>query len=275
MRRRPPGAAHRKPLGGRAGGHALPAAVPLVHVTAVGIAEQIVHSRQLETRFCNKLGRNLLYFFALKPAYGMKQGDEKSHQINRFPFAFVVSPEAVKNPFHVYPFDTGAALDTRYTAADPYLYLEDYELAPTHAAVIGQIGWAFGSLEAYYDGDLRPDLLDDVPVHDVVPRGFVDIARMASPGSNQADARAASIEIACSHHVRLKDVVLLAVIPRAFLEGEGGDQPNTDFVDQLDALNIPYDTYDWQPNRSPDDYREEIAHIVKAFYSRPGRGKVL
>src|SRR4051794_33070546 len=72
--------------------------LPLVHVTAVGIAREIVRSGKLEARPCKVFRRTLLYFFAARAAYRLKEGDAKSHQINRFPFVFIVKPDAVPTP---------------------------------------------------------------------------------------------------------------------------------------------------------------------------------
>jgi len=63
--------------------------LPLVHVTAVGIAREIVHSGKLEARRCSVFNKGLLYFFAVRAAYRLKEGDAKSHQINGFPFVFI------------------------------------------------------------------------------------------------------------------------------------------------------------------------------------------
>lgn len=246
----------------------MPASLPLVHVTAVGRARDIVRTGRLETRRCRELGRELLYFFALKPAYGLKDGDDKSHQINRFPFVFVLAPEAVPNPYHVYPFDTGGALTGLFAGADPFVWFEDYELEPSHAAVTRYLSWMFGSVDAYYEGEIRPDILNGVEPYQTVTRGIVDIARMPATGSNRPDGRAAAIEVASSHNVGLQGHVRLAVIPKQYLQGDGND-PNAEFMELLKAQGIRWRTYDWQPNRSPNEYRDEIARIVKAFYDEP------
>lgn len=256
----------------RARGHAgaIPQRLPLVHVTAVGIAKEIVRSRKLETRQCPVFKRKLLYFFALRAAYRLRDGDAKSHQINRFPFIFVVSPDAVANPFHVYPFDTGGAVGGVFSEqADPHVFLEDYELAPEHGAVARQIGWAFGTLQAYFDGEIRGDILDGIPPHETVTRGFVDIARLARSGSNQPDKRASAIEVAVSHDVDLKGNVMLAIIPKQYLE-EDGTSPNVEFMDRLKAEGISWEVYDWQPNTAPNELQDEIARIVRTWFRKNG-----
>lgn len=273
MQRRPKGTVADTQLRGRAAPDGLPANVPLVHVTAVWRAHEIIKARQLETRPCRDLKQDLLYFFALKPAYGLKQGDEKSHQLNRFPFAFVVSADAVPNPHHVYPFDTGGALGGVFIGADPYIPLEDYELEPTHAAVMGHIGWAFGDVDAYFEGELRRDILKAVPRYETVTHGFVDIARMPATGSNRPDERASAIEVAASHNVRLKGFVRLAVIPRQYLEGEDGEDPNDDLIHRLEAEGVAIEPYNWQANTTPDAYRDEITRIIKAFYAKLADGQ--
>jgi hypothetical protein len=244
--------------------------LPLVHVTAVGIAREIVNSGKLEARPCPVFNRNLLYFFAVRAAYRLKDGDGKSHQINRFPFVFIVRPESVPSPYHVYPFDTGGAFKGVFDAeSDPYVFLEDYELEPNFSAAAGHIGWAFGTLEAYVEGNLRADILGEIPPHETVTAGFIDIARMGRSGSNQPDKRASAVEIACSHDVQLKDNILLAILPKQYLEEDGGN-PNHDFMTRLKADGIPWEVYDWQPNTTPNEFQEEIAKITKRFLQKRG-----
>jgi hypothetical protein len=244
--------------------------LPLIHVTAVGIAREIVQSGKLEARQCSVFNRGLVYFFAVRPAYRLKDGDAKSHQINRFPFVFIIKPEALSGPYHVYPFDTGGAVKGVFEAeSDPYVFLEDYELATSLTAAAGQIGWAFGTIEAYFEGNLRGDILDDVPTHETVTRGFIDVARMARSGSNQPDKRASAIEVACSHDVQLKGNVLLAILPKQYLEDDS-DSPNQGFMARLKSDDIPWEVYDWQPNTTPNEFQEEIAKIAKRFFQNQG-----
>lgn len=243
--------------------------IPLVHVTSTGFASEIVETGQFEAQSCRVFGRNLVYFFALRPAYRRKDGDRKSHQINRFPFVFIIRPEAVPTPYHVYPFDTGGAADGYFSQeADDTIHLEDYELKPDHDAVAGHVGWAFGSLESYFDGTLRLELMSDVPVHETVTRGFNDIARMASIRSSnqQPDRRASAIEVAASHNIPLKGNAMLAVIPKQYLEDDG--VTNDGFIAQLKMQGIDWDTYDWQPNTLPNEFQEEISRVVRKFYQR-------
>jgi hypothetical protein len=244
--------------------------LPLVHVTAVGIAREIISSRALETRTCKVFNRGLLYFFVVRPAYRLKDGDAKSHQINRFPFVFLVKSSAIPDPYHVYPVDTGGAVRGVFDEqADPYVLLEDYELEPNLKAAAGQIAWAFGTLEAYIKGDLRADILNDVPPHETVTRGFVDIARMAGSGSNQPDKRASAVEVAVSHHVQLKDNVLLAILPKQYIEVDG-QSSNHDFIAALNSEGISWEVYDWQPNAAPNDFQDEIARIATSFFKKLG-----
>src|SRR5262249_49677907 len=71
----------------------VPTELPLIHVTAVGAAREIIDSGQLEMRMCKVFQEKLVYFFALRPAYRVEGADAKSDQINRFPFVFVVNPK--------------------------------------------------------------------------------------------------------------------------------------------------------------------------------------
>jgi hypothetical protein len=266
MRRRK-GVSTRRELRARAATATFPP-IPLVHVTSTGFASEIVESKQFEPQKCRVFGPKLTYFFALRPAYSRKGGDRKSHQINRFPFVFILRPDAVPAPFHVYPFDTGGAADGYFAhEADDAVCLEDYELKPDHEAVAGQIAWAFGTLEAYFDGTLRLDLMADVPVHETVTRGFNDIARMANVRSSnqEPDQRASAIELAANHNIPLKGNVLFAVLPRQYLEDAG--IPNDDFIARLKAEGISWDTYEWQANMMPNEFQEEISRVVRRYYN--------
>lgn len=269
LQRREKGTTPNRQLRKRAHAGSLPDSLPLVHVTAVGIAREIVQAKKLETRPCPVFKKDLLYFFALRPAYRLKEGDAKQHQINRFPFVFILNPTAVLNPYHVYPFDTGGAANGIFDAqADPFVYLEDFELDPTHAAVVGQIGWAFGGLDEYYEGALRENILDDVPTFETVTRGYVDIARHARSGSNQPDKRASAIEVASDHDVNLKDNIQLAILPKQYLEDSTAK--NEEFIKALEAEGIAWEVYDWQPNIAPNEFQEEIARIAKAWFKKNG-----
>lgn len=253
----------------RASRGTLPEKLPLVHVTAVWTANEIVKSGKFQTSACSVFKRELLYFFVLRPAYRAKDGGTKSHQINRFPVVFVVAPKAVPNPHHVYPFDTGGAVSGAFAGqADPFIPLEDYELEPTHAAGAGHVGWAFGTAKAYFDGQLRADLLEGVPEFETITRGYNDIARMGRAGSNQHDKRASAIEIAANHDVDVKGNVLLAILPKQYLETPSG--PNTGFIKLLEDHGIDTRVYDWQPNTMPDEFQDEIAAITRTWLKDMG-----
>ena len=101
-----------------AGGHP-PKLLDLVHVTAVGRGVDIVRARQIETQRCPVFEHDLVYTFVGRPAYRFRNGHIKSDEIGYFPFVFVISPDKLGIPYHVYPFDTGAGVDGRYgDAAD-------------------------------------------------------------------------------------------------------------------------------------------------------------
>ena len=241
--------------------------IPLVHVTSTGLASEIVEAKQFEPRTCRVFNRKLTYFSALRPAYSRKGGDQKSHQINRFPFVFILRPEAVPVPYHVYPFDTGGAANGFFgPEADDVVCLEDYELRPSHDAVSGHIGWVFGTLEDYFDGTLRLDLMADVPVHETVTRGFYDIARMASIRSSnqQPDQRASAIELAASHNIPLKGNVLFAVIPRQYLEDAGF--PNDDFIARLRRKALPGTPMSGSPIPRLTSFQDAINRAVRKYY---------
>jgi len=241
----------------------------LVHVTAVGSAREIIRAGQIESRACKVLGANLLYFFAMRPAYKLRGEDQRNDILDFFPFVFLVSTDNLGAPYHVYPFDTGGALEGAFDeGASPAVYLEDYALEETLQAVNDHIAWAFGTPADYYDGKLRPDFGKDIPDWDSGPKTFAKIARLASEGSNRPDRRASAIEVAYARHVPLSDVKF-AVLPYQFLEDPHG--PNTDMIDRLTAAGVAWETYQWRPNRAPADFQSEINRLVREHLAMNGQ----
>ncbi len=244
---------------------ALPPALPLVHVTAAWPAKEIVRNGKFIAKWCDVFETELLYFFVLRPAYRSRFGQEESHQLSRFPVVFIVRPAAVPDPRHVYPFDTGGAAKGAFgKQADPYVPLEDYAVASTHSGAVGHIGWAFGTLESYFEGTLRDSLQNEIPKGESVTSGFLDVARMGVEGSNDHDKRASTVEVASSHNVDLQDNIRLAILPKQYLEG------NETLFDELAGFGAEIELYDWQPNRAPDEFQKEIMRITREWYSRKG-----
>lgn len=242
----------------------LPDNLPLVHVTAAWLAKEIIRDGAFATKWCNVFEAELLYFFVLRPAYRSRLGHQESHQLSRFPVAFILKPSAVPTPKHVYPFDTGGAAKGAFAAqADPYVFLEDYAVDSSQAGAVGHIGWAFASLEAYYLGNLRQDIQDGIPQSESVTLGFIDVARLGIEGSNHHDKRASTVELAASHPVHLQDNVELAIFPKQYLEGNS-------LFDTVIALGADVAFYDWQPNKAPDEFQRDIMEIARRWYSRKG-----
>jgi hypothetical protein len=253
-----------------AGANPLPKPLDLVHVPSVGAGREIIGLGQIETRLCASFKRELVYMFLARPAFRLRNGDAKSDQINRFPCVFVLRSDRLGDPFHAYPFDTGAALDGRYgDVVDPHVYLEEYELEPNLQAAQRHIVWAFGGNVQYFDGALRPGLMNSLPHWRSVGRGYLTIAALASTGSNRPDKRASAIEIAYSSHVPLKDHLRVVIIPQQLIE-EGGET-NRNLLDQLEQKHLQWETYDWRPNETPDSFMDEITHIVRRILVGAGQ----
>lgn len=244
--------------------------LPLVHVTELGIGRNILMTGQLLARPCSVFGRELLYFFLGKPAYRLKDEEDSGRQISRYPCVFVVNPRSVR-PCHVYPFDTGALSDGRYSNADPHLSIEDYKLDGTHDFALKQLAYAFENVDDYFAGRLRSDLDIGVPKFDQATLSFLKIANQAVRGVNDPNAyddRASAIEVATENHVDLRGAVELVIMPQQYLEDAG--VANVPLIARLEELGISTDLYDWQSTRSPADYRAEINEKVLAHSKRRG-----
>ena len=241
----------------------------LVHVTPVGVAREIIRAGQIETRFCKVFGRKLVYFFAMRPAYKLRDADEKREIIDYFPFIFLVGTANLGAPFHVYPFDTGGAIEGVFDdGASPAFFLDDYALEETLKAVNDHITWAFGTPADYYDGKLKPDFSKPIPDWDVGPLTFAKISQLASAGSNRPDRRASAIELAYDHHVPLAEVKF-AVLPYQFLEDPKGK--NTEMISRLTDSGVDWETYQWRPNRTPADFHAEINGLVRDHLASRGQ----
>ncbi|WP_428668124.1 hypothetical protein [Reyranella sp.] len=235
----------------------------LAHVTPVGRAREIIRSGKIETRHCDIFGRSLNYFFALRPAYRRKDSGEQSDQLDRFPFVFLLSSNHLPPPHQIYPFDTGGAIDGAFDEkANEYVFLEDYRLGPTYEAISGHIQWAFGSRENYYDGTLQLGLENSLPFHETAALSYLNIAGLATIGSNKPDYRASALEVSFDRHIPITGNVNFIILPRQFLEDPRGD--NDQMIRSLKDANIAWDFYEWEPNRAPDEFRREINSLVKA-----------
>lgn len=238
---------------------------PLIHITQVGWGRKIVDSGALTARHCKVFEKDLVYTFLARPAYRFKGGADKTEQLNLFPFAVVLSPEALPPPYHVYPFDTGAYVAGVYDEVlDPTIYLDEYELEPTVTSALQHVQWAFGTEESYFDANIKLGLADTLPQWRSVARRWIAIASLASKGRVGLDDRASAIEIAFSHSINLKQGhVKLLVFPQQLLEDPQGR--NIEFVESLKSLGAKFETYEWRPNESPDSYANQIASVVRKY----------
>ena len=50
----------------------------LIHVTSVGATRDIIRAGQIETRYCKLFKHDLVYFFALRPAYKLRKTKRSS-----------------------------------------------------------------------------------------------------------------------------------------------------------------------------------------------------
>lgn len=239
--------------------------LPLVHITAVGTALEILESGYIEPRLCKIFRKELVYFFVMRPTFHRAEGDAKSHLISHFPFAFITKADAVNLPYHVYPFDTGGAVKGIFGAdnsADPCL--EDYELPPERDAANRHINWAFDSLEDYLDGLVKSGLVEQIPRHDIVAHTYYDIARSARSGANRPDSRASSVEVAAANKISLKQDIELAIVPKQLMEDK--NIRNARLIESLEQYDIQWRAYDWQPNSSPNAYLDELDSIARNWY---------
>ena len=257
-------AAFRRTLRGQGRRDKLPAALPVVHASTVWAASEIAHAERIMIRRCDVFERDLAFFFVMRPGYRSKFATDASHQISRFPVAFVLDPTDLPDPHQVYPFDTGGAAKGAFQAqADPQIPLEDYALEERIEAASAHIEWAFETTANYMDGDVRPNLLDGVPDHDQVTRGYADIARMGRRGSNEFDRRSSAVELAFGQDITLNGRKGLVILPRQLLDDK-------QLIEKFEAFGLRVEVYDWRPNTLPDEYEDDIVELARAWYIAEG-----
>jgi hypothetical protein len=239
----------------------------LVHVTSAGFAKQILEDKQIVTRNCTVFGKDLVYLFLCHAAYRRKDWADKSDNLSIFPAAFVIDPEKLSTPFHIYPFDTGAAVDGYYkNAGADGVYLEDYALSQDLEGARKFIAWAFGSLSGYLNRTLRDEaeLSDTYEGWDFVPGRFIHIARQAAPGHNDnPDGRAVALEFAYDRHVTLQGSARCLIIPDALLENPATGRQNTDLVNLARNCGIELRPYQWRPNDAPNWHMSQVEELCR------------
>lgn len=239
---------------------ALPDALPVVHATTVFGVREIVKAERLQARRCDVFERDLVYFFVMRPAYRSRFSSQTHDKLSIFPVVLVLPPTHLPVPFHVYPLDTGGAAKGAFkTQADPLIPLEDYALVETLEAASAHIEWAFGDIETYLNGDIRLDLSEEVEEHDIVTRGYIDVARMGRKQSNEFDRRASAVEVAFSADIALAGRKGLVIVPSKLL----GDK---ELVLRLESFGFHVEAYDWRPNTAPDDYDDDITDLARQWY---------
>jgi hypothetical protein len=253
-----------RPMASRATKHGLAKPLYLIHITAVGIGREIVSQDILEARYCKHFDRKLVYFFINRPGYSIKNSNDKSDQLNRFPFVFIRKYDKFKTPFHAYPFDTGAALSGFFEdKEDPYIPLEDYELNNNEDGIKDHISWAFDNETSYFDGAIRGSIESELDPWQSTEKSFIDIANLASPQHNQPDKRASAIEVCYTDSFRVSDSGFHCVIPKQLVEY--GKNSNKRILDDMNKKKISWSSYNWMPNRRPSEFIDDIVEIVRAI----------
>lgn len=253
-----------RPLRGKGTTSDNAAKLPLVHVTSSWRAREVVKTAKLQVSACEIFGVNLLYFFVMRPAYLGRDAGDKSLFLTHAPVAFVLKSSAVPAPYHIYPFDTGAAARGAFKAnADKLIPLEDYELSNDHASALGFVDWAFGDLSSYFDGSLRQELASELRPNDSVEQGYVAIARMGTAGNKKHDTRASTLELTSNHNVDVPGLLDLLIVPKQMLEDNGLFGAS---IRKYLASGVKIEAYDWRPNSAPAEYQRDMMRITRDWY---------
>jgi len=215
----------------------------------------------LRAQKCKVFKKELVYFYAAKPAYRLKRGDEPTDLQAHFPCAIILDPMKINAPHHIFPFDTGAALDGNFDHGySDGTYIEDFSLGTNFANVNKLIGWAFGNLNNYYEGRPKINLHTEIPNFDFVTHSYIRIISRAAPGHATHDLRASAVEVAYDCPIHLADAVKFLIVPDAFLENRG--EVNKDIQGIISKRDLRCLTYPWLPGERPNKYIQNISDLI-------------
>lgn len=192
------------------------AVLPSFHSTAVSDMEDILRTGIIETKRCNVFGEDLAYFFYGKPSYVVSKDATKAYRHNIFmPGCFVV--DTSKLPIHrIFPFDSGAFMAERYIDNFPRnADIAHYKIDPDMDSIIKYISTFFQGNDNYLEGK---SLIDESELVNKTTQSLSSLLK--SPGYENYDERAVTLEIQCKENVSLSEALIAVIIPKPFAENE-------------------------------------------------------
>jgi hypothetical protein len=191
--------------------------LPLIHITGMDKAQEILSSRQLEPQSCQHFlthdgaSEKLVYLSYGRPSYRRKNAGLTNTSPNSKPVAFIFRSDAIKGIVHrVFPFDTGGFFGKFFETwlTPPYPIL-DYALNNNIDSARKVVKYFFGSNEKYFKAIVK-DNLANVDTLDITINQYINMIRFK--GIGVADDRRLAIEVQLAQPLRITANTLMNII---------------------------------------------------------------
>jgi hypothetical protein len=236
------------------------AVLPSFHSTTVSDMEVILRTGTIEAKRCKVFEEDLAYFFYGKPSYEVSHGVNKSFRNNFYmPGCFVVDTN--KLPIHrIFPFDSGAFMTERYKDNFPKNpNISNYEIQTDIASILKYIHAFFQNNVNYLKGK---SLINDSNLVNITTQSIASL--LESPGYENFDERAVTLEIQCKENVILSEALMAVIIPDEFEENEY-------FIDFINRnVSVQVLSYPVHYPVAPTRYNESIYIRSMDFYEEIG-----
>ena len=235
--------------------------LPLTHVTSCFRAEQVLRGGRLDTAECQVFGEPLVYFFYGRPAYRLKDAAVIKREVFS-PFCFVFRPALIESASAIHAFDSGALSARLYNhvLADE-MRPADFRLDCPEAAN-KLINGVFQSRADYLMGDISKIRNVNVSRYQFAAQSYLDL--LGSPGRNEPDDRAYTIEVISRSSHNLSGNLMAMVMPHTLWD-ENAMAP---WLKSFKGTEIEVEPYEFQPGKSPEFYYCNLLRSVREIFRR-------
>jgi len=222
----------------------------------------------LEKSKCDKFGENLLYFYYGRPAYRLKDKDDKKDIKDQviLPVVFIFKPIPDGNFKRVYPFDSGAynmyvnnyGLDNN--PLNPKIPKPGYKIDNSLLAIRHYVKAIFGSNKNYYYGKYEDgnNLHPSVKQHSKKNTDLQSLLNLIAEKKNYVDDRRKTVEIQSANDYYFNGKLLAVAAPDFLMDKpefyeaivDNGAQPLRYYVDMKDF----------------NGYLQEVYMCIEEFY---------
>jgi hypothetical protein len=228
------------------------------HTTDGWGLREILRSGSLEPRLCPVFNEPLTYFFYGRPAYRLRDQEFVAAQV-RAPVIFMFTHDLLSEGKRVFPFDSGAFGNKRYTKwFHENSALKDFEIPAGSSAPELQVSVFFENLERYFNCEGRTPPLE-------INGNFEAEAVMnmlTDAGIREADDRRVAVELQTEVPLSIHDKRLAAVVlPK---ELQKADYVR-DFLSTR-ASSLKVIPYNLQRLKLVREYQSELERIAREFY---------